>query len=351
MAMNAEPGSQHLSIVENSEWDTLREAFLAQCRADLLKESAIKYYRCRTTLFTRWVIANKIGLDEFRGRHMSSYIAQRRAAPGRAAGGSMSFQTLTHDGKAVRRMFRFAVEADFLEQDPLRDYKVKSAPDGNVYCPSADEVRKLLQTVKARWDPVKNEKAGFVPRSERNFYEALHTAIIGGLVATGARINELLSLRLDDYQADRMQIYIPAAKNGEDRFVPFKEGWLTLVEAWRRKRPRTKSPTLFVNQYGGQIDPASFGLVFRRYRALAGLERVTIHSLRHYAVSQLAKVDVLMAANAAGHKSLEVTRGYIHKDADHIREKYDEADPLGKVMINKRTERQAEAKRKKVIGK
>ncbi len=341
MGTTRKPGSKPaLSLVESNEWEDLVRDFLDWCKGERMKETTIEYYRCRLSLFTRWASDRGLAVADFRGRHMTAYIAERRDAPGRNGKGIVSFATLTHDGKAVRRLFRFAVENDVLEQDPLRDYIVKKAPDGNVYCPSSDEVRKLLVTVSDRWDPAKNPKAGFVPLEERRFYRALHTAIIGGLIATGARINELLALRLDDYQPDRLQIYIPASKNGEDRFVPFLQAWQEIVSTWRKERPRTKSPMLFVNRFGGEIDPASFGLVFRRYRALAGLDRVTIHSLRHYAVSQLAKVDVLMAANAAGHKSLEVTRRYIHKDADHIREKYDEADPLGKVVVNKRSEQQ-----------
>lgn len=67
------------------------------------------------------------------------------------------------------------------------------------------------------------------------------------------------------------------------------------------------------------------------------MEGFTLHGLRHYALTQIAKTDVLAAQRIAGHTSLVVTQSYLHADPSYVREKYDRADPLGTLLGEPKT--------------
>jgi energy-coupling factor transporter ATP-binding protein EcfA2 len=82
-------------------------------------------------------------------------------------------------------------------------------------------------------------------------------------------------------------------------------------------------------------------------RAVAELpEDLHLHSLRHYALTTLAKTDLLAAQKIAGHKSPSTTMIYTHIEDDYNREKHSEAAPLARILINKRSEAQAKTRRK-----
>jgi integrase len=133
-------------------------------------------------------------------------------------------------------------------------------------------------------------------------------AIVTGLIETAARAGEMLGLRLDDFQPEQKQIVIRKAKGDETRTVPISDAWIECVNAYLRVRPKLDSDMLFVSEYGEKLEVDRISKQFRGYLAYAGLSGFTLHGLRHYAISQIAKTDVWAASVVAGHKSLVTTR-------------------------------------------
>lgn len=218
-----------------------------------------------------------------------------------------------------RAFLKFCQREEYIEGDPLSGFQVPKAAQAYVKCPSDEEIRVLLRSRQERWKPSVNPGARFVHASARLFFSRRNYAIIAGLIETGARIGELLSLALDDYQPGQAQIVIGRMKSDEPRTVPISTVWMEVVDAYLRVRPRVETNLLFVSEYGERIEVSPFGKQFQGYLEYAGPSGFTLHSLRHYAITQMAKTDVWAASIIAGHKDLQVTRRYLHEDPSHVR--------------------------------
>lgn len=316
-------------------WDYLLDMFHEECRA-LCMERGAAFYRDRLNQFERWITGTDRTPESFTGHDLTRYLEQRRKL-GRAQ------STIVHDAKAVRKLFEFAHRTRTLPANPLRDYKVRSPARPHVTMPTQSQLDALIRAVEECWTVRDTPAIRFRCQKERTFYLRSHQAIIAGLIATGCRINEMLSLKTHDYDPAAMRIAV-TGKGGTSRYVYFSSTWKGYVDRWLKVRPRFTGDAgfLFVNQYGGRIDYSRFRRSYDRYRQRAGMEGIKLHGIRHHTVTELAKTDPLMAQQQAGHRCLSTTMIYLHASQEHNRAKYAAADPLARVLVNSRSQRQKE---------
>jgi len=120
-------------------------------------------------------------------------------------------------------------------------------------------------------------------------------AIIATLAATGARISEVLNLRLKDLRpanGDGYQSWFRATKvRGQERFSPKIDGlYARHLEAWLRAHPRREDGDayLFTNPVDpdGPLDPHGVAKMLARLGRLAGIRKpVNPHAFRHARVT------------------------------------------------------------------
>ena len=138
--------------------------------------------------------------------------------------------------------------------------------------------------------------------------------------AAGLRISEVLALRVDDIDSQRMVIRIRQAKGSKDRYVMLSPRLLTLLrEYWkahRRRKVYQPSPWLFPGNVPGR--PLSDKPVYEACQAAclaAGLDKhVTVHTLRHSFATHLLEdgTDLRTIQILLGHRSLNTTARYLH---------------------------------------
>ena len=318
-------------------WDVAFADFMTSLtgsRAD----NTVRYYRAQLVLLDQWATEENVDLKDFTAKHMRTYIALRSK--------TVSERTRRHDVTAARCFFKFCKAEGYINVNPISDYIVPKAPRAYIKMPSDTEIKAILHSLTARWQIKENPKIRCTASNTRSFFMRRNFAIVTGLIETAARAGEMLNLRLDDYQPDRLQIAIRTSKSKQPRIVPISSEWVKAVEGWLKIRPsKIESDLLFVNEFGDPITVTQLGKTFRKYLEVAEVEGITLHSLRHYSITQIAKKDVWAASQIAGHRDLNVTRAYLHGDPDHVRAMHSEASPLGRVMITKA----AVAKRKKKI--
>src|SRR4051794_1786364 len=156
------------------------------------------------------------------------------------------------------------------------------------------------------------------------FFEAItslrHRAILMTAYAAGLRISEVLALRVDDIDSQRMVLRIRQAKGSKDRYVMLSPRLLTLLrEYWkahRRRKVDQPSPWLFPGNIPGRpiTDGAMYEACEEACRA-AGLEKhATVHTLRHSFATHLleAGTDLRTIQILLGHRSLNTTARYLH---------------------------------------
>ena len=137
----------------------------------------------------------------------------------------------------------------------------------------------------------------------------LMTAYSGGL-----RVSELVKLRVQDLDGDRMLIRVVQGKGKKDRLTLLSERALTELRAyWRRYRP---DPWLFPGQIPGRpLSDGSAGKAYHKAMRKAGIRKAGgIHTLRHSFATHLieAGVDVTIVQKLLGHTSVLTTMRYVH---------------------------------------
>ena len=141
-----------------------------------------------------------------------------------------------------------------------------------------------------------------------------HRLLLMTAYAAGLRVSELVALRVQAIDSDRMTIRVEQGKGGQDRYTLLSLRLLKELRAyWRRERPW---PWLFPSQRGDR--PISVSCAQRvRGQAKRGArvtKRTGIHGLRHAFATHLLEsgTDVHTIQRLLGHRHLGTTTRYFH---------------------------------------
>jgi len=140
-----------------------------------------------------------------------------------------------------------------------------------------------------------------------------HRCIIGLLYSAGLRRSELLNLKVQDIDSDRMCIHVKNAKGGKDRISILSKSLLTdLRKYYRQYRPKT----FIVEGIKGQsYSGCSVGKVVDRMAKRANIQKkVSPHTLRHSFATHLLEsgTDLRYIQALLGHSSSKTTEIYTH---------------------------------------
>lgn len=139
--------------------------------------------------------------------------------------------------------------------------------------------------------------------------------VVRFLAATGARVSELIQIKVEHVNIGYIDIY---TKGGKIRrlFIPKKlrdetEAWLTSINRY--------SGYLFLNRFGEQITTRGIAQQLKDFAEKYGLNTKIVypHSFRHrFAKNFLEKFnDISLLADLMGHESIETTRIYLRRTA------------------------------------
>jgi integrase/recombinase XerD len=151
-----------------------------------------------------------------------------------------------------------------------------------------------------------------------------HRCLLMLAYSAGLRVSEVVRLRLEDIDWDRMLVHIRGAKGFKDRYTILAGSLLaTYDEYLRRYVPRAY---VFEGEGGGKpYSIRSAEEVFTRSAAKAGVMKdVSFHSLRHAFATHLLEqgVDIRYIQELLGHASSKTTEIYTHvsqRDIGRIR--------------------------------
>lgn len=139
--------------------------------------------------------------------------------------------------------------------------------------------------------------------------------VVRFLAATGARVSELVQLKVEHVNAGYYDIY---TKGGKIRrlFIPKK--LRDEAQEWLSTNKR-ESGYLFLNRFGERITTRGIAQQLKNVAVKYGLNPKVVypHSFRHrYAKNFLEKFnDISLLADLMGHESIETTRIYLRRTA------------------------------------
>lgn len=134
--------------------------------------------------------------------------------------------------------------------------------------------------------------------------------------ASGLRVSEVVRLRIEDIDAERLLIHIRCAKGKKDRYVNCSESILKPLHIYWGYYNLGREGWLFPGQRSGHhLSIRSIQAVFERAVQTAGITKpVSMHTLRHsYATHSLEHgYDIRYIQKLLGHESLKTTEIYTH---------------------------------------
>lgn len=137
--------------------------------------------------------------------------------------------------------------------------------------------------------------------------------VVRFLAATGARISELVQIKVEHVKMGYLDLY---SKGGKLRRIYIPSALQQETIEWLKETGQ-QSGFIFVNKYGQKITARGIAGQLKRYASIYGLDSSVIypHSFRHrFAKSFLERYnDITMLADLMGHESIETTRIYLRK--------------------------------------
>lgn len=226
--------------------------------------------------------------------------------------------TISRGIASLKAFFHFLQKEGYVNQDVAEDLK-------------APKVEKKMPSVLTQEETVRllNQAKGDSPKELRD------SAMLELLYATGIRVSELISLKLEDVNL-KME-YITCRDGSKERIVPFgtvakEKLQLYLAEGRPELITDDASDYLFTNCSGHAMSRQGFWKLVKCYGKKAGITtELTPHTLRHSFAMHLVSngADLHAVQEMLGHSDISTTQVYANMNQNRIREVYAKAHPRG----------------------
>ena len=158
-------------------------------------------------------------------------------------------------------------------------------------------------------------------------YGTRDRAILEFLYSTGARISEMLDVRIGDLYLDEKIIRL-FGKGRKERYVPISQTALTYCENYiENARPKLlkykQNNILFLNRFGNKLSRMGCWKIIDKYAQQAGIKsHVSPHTLRHSFATHLLQggANLRIVQTLLGHSSISTTQVYTNIDRNYLKE-------------------------------
>ena len=140
-------------------------------------------------------------------------------------------------------------------------------------------------------------------------------------LSTGARRQEIWSLRWENVDLGAGYLTFQETKNGNIRSVPVIGQALELLRDYHRKHRLLHTSLLFPSSKNPQ-KPLEFRKRWESVLRQAEIGDFQYHDLRHSVASYMVRngMDLRLVAEILGHRTLQMTMRYSHLQKEHLRE-------------------------------
>ena len=277
-----------------------------------LSRNTLESYRRDLAQFAAWLekAADKPLLEAERV-HVERYLAARFP--------QIRPRSISRLLASLRRLYRFLLRENRIQCDPTLQLGSPKLPRSLPKSLSEEEVEALLQAP---------DEAKLLGQRDRAMLETLY--------ATGLRVSELVSLKVNEVSLD-MGVARVAGKGGKERLVPLGEEALDWIKRYLGlARPLMLdgrlSDSLFVTQRGAAMTRQAFWYLIKRYARLAGINKpLSPHVLRHAFATHLLNhgADLRVVQMLLGHADISTTQIYTHVASERLKTLHARHHPRG----------------------
>ena len=230
--------------------------------------------------------------------------------------GQFASSTISRNVASIRALFQYLYQENRIERDPSLELKPPKVEKRMPEILTVDEVDRLLK------QPDLN-----TPKGIRD------SAMLELLYATGMRVSELISLRMED--VNLRFGWILCRDEGRERMIPFGEkagkALLVYLERGRDAFLKKDTETLFLNCSGAPMSRQGFWKVLKGYAARAGIEKdITPRMFRHSCAAHMAAggARMHMIQELLGYSDLTAAQIYAGFQPE-VKNEYSKVHPRG----------------------
>ncbi len=200
------------------------------------------------------------------------------------------------------------IRAVFVNLRQELEVEVKATPKKLPCVPTEDMIKKYYEVV---WQT-------------KNMQDML---IIKTLLYTGARVSELVRLKINDVDLGDCQIRVVCGKGKKDRQVPFPKSFRETLAMHINNSIKSKHTYLFESSWKKQYSDRGIRKMLAKYSQLAGMsENISPHQLRHFLFTWLKKqgIDDALIQPYSGHETRQSLEIYSRLSLAEAQEVYDD---------------------------
>lgn len=205
--------------------------------------------------------------------------------------------TISRNLASIRCFFQYLLNKNIISEDPTLNLK---SPKSEKKIPSIltkEEVNILLSQP-----------------NPTDFKGSRDKAMLELLYATGLRVSEIISLKIDDIDLE-LGLLVVYTNDNNQRAIPFGTIALDAITHYiANYRPENdKGEPLFINYTGTQLTRQGFWKIIKQYTKKSNIEKViTPHTLRHsFAVHLIENgADIKTVQEMLGHSDRSTTQIY-----------------------------------------
>lgn len=274
-----------------------------------LSENTLTAYRRDLGKLEAFARSTGQKLEELTASDMRGFLRQLHRQ-------GLSHRSIARALSATKGLYRFAAAEGLMPADPTEQIESSRLPRSLPRYLSLQEVERLLGA------PDTKSSMGL---RDRTMLETLY--------ATGLRVSELVSLRLDDLHLDAGYLRC-LGKGRKERIVPLGRsaaGWIRRY--LRRGRPGVTGRSgswLFPNRLGTRMTRQRFWQILRSCGTQCGIrQRLSPHVVRHSFATHLLErgADLRSLQLMLGHSDIGTTQIYTHVSRERLRRVYDQHHP------------------------
>ncbi len=298
-------------------------SFLFHCKIEKnLNEKTLKAYSLDLRQFANFIEKNNIDWIEKEDLKKYLLILSNYAA-----------RTMKRKVATLKAFFSYLEFEDKIESSPFRKVRVNIKVEQTLpNILTVFEISSILRLAYQDKNQVKERTSYSYKEKVRN------VAILELLIASGLRVSELCSLKINNLSPDFTSIKV-MGKGKKERMIPITNPSTqkALSENYQFfKNEIDATSYVFINRFGNSLSEQSVRYMVKNYAKKANIDRrVTPHTFRHSFATLLLEgdVDIRYIQHLLGHSSINVTQIYAHVNEKKKKEILTLSSPRNLMMV------------------
>ena len=232
----------------------------------------------------------------------------------------ISARSYTRNLVALRMFYKFLLKKGSISAMPTANIDMPKLAKRLPQSLSVEEVERLVEAPEAKKPLGLRDKA-----------------MLETLYATGMRVSELVSVKLNDLNLQTGYI-VTYGKGSKERIVPIGETATAYITGYiNSARPvllkGRSSEHLFITARGKRLTRQTFWVIIKKYALLAGIpiNKAKPHTIRHSFATHLLErgADLRSIQTMLGHADISTTQIYTHVRAERLKSIHKKSHPRG----------------------